>query len=265
MKIIVDGVDVWYNSIQALKNISFEILSDETTFVIGPNGAGKSTLLKTIASIVKPIKGTVYIDGKNIAKLSPRDIGKIVSYVDPYISKSIPSTVLEFLLTARYPHQKTFSFSMPSQDLKIIDKIVKQLDIEHFLERRLDQLSSGELQRVLIARALIQKPKVLLLDEPSAFLDIRYRLEVLEHIKTITKENIITCIVAIHDLYLASLYADKVILMDKGQIVAAGDPATVFRKELLEEVYKVKISIAKIDNRDVVIPMKPLTLHSLKY
>ncbi len=258
MKIIVDGVDVWYNSTQALKNISFEILSNETTFVIGPNGAGKSTLLKTIASIVNPVKGAVYIDGKNIAKLSPRDIGKIISYVDPYISRSIPSTVLEFLLTARYPHQKIFSFSIPSQDLEIIDKIARQLDIEHFLERRLDRLSSGELQRVLIARALIQKPKVLLLDEPSAFLDIRYRLEVLEHIKTITKESNIVCIVAIHDLYLASLYADKVILMYNGEIVAVGDPDTVFRKELLEEVYKVKVSIAKVDGRDIVIPMKPL-------
>jgi|UniRef100_A0A7J3Z699 ABC-type cobalamin/Fe3+-siderophores transport systems, ATPase components len=258
MRIIVEGLEVWYNSTQALRNVTFEVREGEMTYVIGPNGAGKSTLLKTIASIVKPRVGAVYIDGKLLSRLSPRELGKIIVYVDPQISKTIPSTVLEFLLTARYPHQNTLGFSMPRQDLEVIENVSKQLNIDHLLSRRLDQLSSGELQRVLIARALVQRPKVLLLDEPSAFLDLRYRLEILDYIKMVAKANRIVCIVAIHDLYLASLYADKVVVINNGEIVAVGTPGEVLKEDILERVYRVRISLLSINGRRVVIPLEPI-------
>jgi iron complex transport system ATP-binding protein len=258
MKIVVERVEVWYNSVQALKNISFRVEEGEVTFVIGPNGAGKSTLLKTIASIVKPRVGAIYIDGKTISMYNSRDLGKIISYVDPQISRSIPSTVLEFLITARYPYQPLLSFKISRQDLDVIEKISKQLNIEHLLNRRLDQLSNGEFQRIIIARALIQNPKVLLLDEPSAFLDLRYKLEILDYIKKITQQNRIVSIVAIHDLYLASLYADKVIVLENGEIIAIGTPDEVFNRELLEKVYKVKIAITNLNRRKIIIPIEPL-------
>lgn len=258
MKIVVKGVEVWYNSTQALKNISFEVRKGEVTFVIGPNGAGKSSLLKTIAHIVKPRVGVVYIDGKAVSMYSPRGLGKIMAYVDPQISRSIPSTVLEFLITARYPRQSLLSFRIPRQDLEVIERISKQLNIEHLLNRRLDQLSSGEFQRIVIARALVQSPKVLLLGEPSAFLDLRYRLEILDYIRKITQQNKTVSVVAIHDLYLASLYADKVIVLDSGEIVAIGTPDEVFNRELLEKVYKVKITILNVYGKKIVIPIEPL-------
>jgi len=263
MKIVVNGLEVWYNSTPALKNVSLKVSGGEMTFVIGPNGAGKSTLLKTIASIVKPRAGVIYIDGKLISSISPKELGKIVAYVEPHISKSIPSTVLEFLLTARYPHHSTLSFTTPRQDLEAVEKVSKQLNIEHLLSRRLDQLSSGELQRVLIARALIQNPKALLLDEPAAFLDLRYRLEVLDYVSSIVKVNKVICIVAIHDLYLASLYADKIIVLDCGEVVAAGTPDDVLKEELLEKVYRVKVHIVNINGRRVVIPVEPIERISL--
>lgn len=258
MRIIVEGLEVWYNSTQALRNVTFEVREGEMTYIIGPNGAGKSTLLKTIASIVKPKVGAVYIDGKLLSRLSPRELGKIIAYVDPQISKTIPSTVLEFLLTARYPHQNTLGFSTSRQDLKVIENVSKQLNIDHLLSRRLDQLSSGELQRVLIARALVQRPRVLLLDEPSAFLDLRYRLEILDYIKMVAKANRIVCIVAIHDLYLASLYADKVMVINNGEIVAVGTPGEVLKEDILERVYRVRISLLSINGRRVVIPLEPI-------
>jgi iron complex transport system ATP-binding protein len=258
MKIVIEDLEVWYSSIPALRDISLEVSEGEMTFVIGPNGAGKSTLLKTIAYIVKPKAGAIYIDGKSISRFSPRDLGKIVAYVDPQISKTIPSTVLEFLLTARYPHQATLGFSIQRHDLEIVEKISRQMNIAHLLNRRLDELSSGELQRVLIARALAQKPGVLLLDEPSAFLDLRYRLEILDYVKTSTEMNKITCIVAIHDLYLASLYADKIIMMNNGEIVAAGKPEEVLKKELLEKVYRVKTHLLNINGKNIVIPLEPI-------
>lgn len=263
MKIVVEDVEVWYNSVKALDKVSLSVFSGEVAFVIGPNGAGKTTLLKTIASIVKPRKGAVYIDGKAASTMSQREIGKIMSLVDPHISRSIPSTVLEFLLTARYPHQKLASFSIPREDIEIVEEVSKQLNILHLLGRRLDQLSSGELQRILIARALVQKPKVLLLDEPSAFLDLRYRLEVLDYVKNVVKQSNLIAVVAIHDIYLASLYADKIIVMDKGSIVACGEPDKVLDKEMLEKVYGVRIAIIEVEGRRIVIPLEPLN-NSLK-
>jgi iron complex transport system ATP-binding protein len=258
VKIVIKGLEVWYDSIQALRDASLEINEGELTFIIGPNGAGKSTLLKTIALIIKPKVGVIYIDGKALSKFSLKELSKILAYVDYQISKSLPSTVFEFLLTARYPHQSMLMFSMSQEDLEIVDKISKQLNISHLLDRKLDQLSSGELQRVLIARAFIQGSKVLLLDEPSAFLDLKYKLEILDLVKKFTKINRSICIIAIHDLYLASLYADKVVIMSNGEIVAVGRPREIFREDLLEKVYGVKTHILDINGRIAVIPLEPL-------
>jgi iron complex transport system ATP-binding protein len=258
MKLVVDGVELYHDSISVLRGVSFEASEGEVVAVIGPNGAGKTTLLRAITSIVKPLRGAIYIDGKLINSIPPRERGRLIALVEPNISRSIPSTVLEFLLTARYPHSKFYSFIPSRRDLEVIDAIVKKLNIMHLLNRRLDELSSGEFQRVLIARALIQEPRVLLLDEPTAFLDIRYKLGVLELVWSITKEQRIVGIIAIHDMYLASLYADKVILLSNGVIVAAGKPNDVFREELIEKIYGVKVQILNIGDRRVVIPIQLL-------
>jgi len=258
VRIVVEKLEVWYNSTPALRNASFEVGGGEMAFVIGPNGSGKSTLLKTIASIVKPRAGAVYIDGKALSRFSPRELGKLIAHADPHVSTSIPSTVFEFLLTARYPHQSALSFSIPRQDLEVVDEVSRQLNVSHLLNRRLDQLSSGELQRVLLARAFVQRPKVLLLDEPSAFLDLRYRLEVLDYVRRSVEESGIACLVAIHDLYLASLYADKVIVMNGGEIVAAGAKEEVLKEDLLEEVYQVRVSLLDVNGRKVAVPLEPM-------
>lgn len=258
MKIVIKDLEVWYDSVKALSNVSLEIVGGEVTFVIGPNGAGKSTLLKTISLIVSPKRGVVYIDGRDARLYSARELAKMVTYVNPYISKTIPSTVLEYLMTARYPHKNLLSFKEDKRDLEVIEKVSQQMNIAHLLNRRLDQLSSGELQRVVIARALIQQPEVILLDEPSAFLDLRYRLEILEYIKRITKTEGIVTIIAIHDLYLASLYADKVILLSNGSIVAYGNTEEVLKKEIIENIYGVRIAILKVDNKHIIAPIEPI-------
>ncbi|MEZ0289680.1 MAG: ABC transporter ATP-binding protein [Sulfolobales archaeon] len=256
MRIVVDGVEVWYNSTQALRDVSLEIESGECVFVIGPNGSGKTTLLKTIASIVKPRRGAVYIDGKALSEYSSRELSRILTLVDPHISRSIPSTVLEFLLTARYPHQKLFETKIGGRDLEIIDKIAGELSIRDLLTRRLDQLSSGEFQRVIIARALVQEPRVLLLDEPSAFLDIRYKIETLELIKRVTIDRGIVSLVASHDIYLASLYADRVIVLSRGVVEAFGSPEEVLKRDLLEKIYRIKILETYVDRRKILLPYR---------
>ncbi|MET1160549.1 MAG: ABC transporter ATP-binding protein [Thermoprotei archaeon] len=259
MKLIINGITVYYDSIRALENVSLETEAGEVTFVIGPNGAGKTTLLKTIASIIKPRGGAIYLDGRELSSYSSRELGKILSYVDPHISRSLPATVLEFLLTARYPHRNPFELRVSPKDLEVIDRVSRQFNIQRLLDRRLDQLSSGEFQRVLLARAFAQEPRILLLDEPSAFLDLRYKLEVLEYVKRTTRENMLVSIIAIHDIYLASIYADKIIVLDKGRIAAAGKPGEVLRKDIIEKIYGVEVSLINIDDKTVVIPLKPIS------
>ncbi|MCS7112155.1 MAG: ABC transporter ATP-binding protein [Ignisphaera sp.] len=260
MKIVIRDLEIWYNSIKALSNISLEIVDGELTFVIGPNGAGKSTLLKAISLIVPPKWGVIYIDGRDVKLYSVRELAKTIAYVAPHISRSIPSTVLDYLMTARYPYTSFLQFKEDKTDLEVIDKVSRQMNIIHLLNRRLDQLSSGELQRVVIARALTQQPKIILLDEPSAFLDLRYRLEILEHIKNITRtENLIT-IIAIHDLYLASLYADKIILLSNGSIAACGNVEEVLKEEVIERIYGVRVELLEVKGKRIILPVEPLTL-----
>ncbi len=263
MRIVIKDLEIWYNSIKALDNISLEIVDGELTFVIGPNGAGKSSLLKAISLLVPPKRGVIYIDGRDIRLYNAKELAKTLAYVDPHISRSMPSTVLEYLITARYPHKNFLNFKEDAMDLEIIDRVSRQMNIVHLLNRRLDQLSSGELQRVVIARALVQQPKIMLLDEPSAFLDLRYRLEILEHIRNVTRIEKIVTVVAIHDLYLASLYADRVILLSNGSILACGGVEEVLDREVIEKVYGVKVALLKINGRRIIVPIEPLnSLHS---
>lgn len=256
MIIEVTDLSFYYDSIPVLKDISIRFESSKVSCIIGPNGAGKTTLLRVIASILKPSKGIVYIDGKDSRLYDPKELARLVSYEDPYISRSLPMTVLDFLLTARYPYHNILQYFESHEDLNIVDDIARELNIIHLLSRRLDQVSSGELQRILIAHALIKKPKVLLLDEPSAFLDIRYRFEMLDYIKKYTIKKGLTTIIALHDLHLASMYCDVVIIMNKGSIVAYGDPATILRSDIIEKVYGIKVKVIKIaENSVIVIPV----------
>lgn len=257
MKIEVENVSFNYNSTPVLKNITLKIEAGKMTCIIGPNGAGKTTFLKILASILTPTKGVVYIDGKDSRLYNPKDVAKIVAYSEPYVSRSLPMTVLDFLSTARYPYHNPLQYFESSEDLKVVEEIAEELDVAHLLGRKLDQISSGELQRVIITHALAKKPKILLLDEPSAFLDIRYRFEILDYVKRYTVREGIATVVAIHDLHLASVYCDTVILIDKGRIMACGSPHEVFMNKVVEEVYGIDVEVIKMENNSVVVVPKP--------
>ncbi len=262
MRIKIRDIEFYYNSTKILDRITLEIGNGENLYIIGPNGAGKTTLLKVIARVLEPIGGVVYIDGKDYRLYNPRELAKMISYVDPYVDRSIPSTVYHFLLTARYPHQKPLQIVENENDIEIIDRVSKAFNINHLLDRRLDQLSSGELQRVVIARAFVQEPQILLLDEPSAFLDIRYRMEILEYVKRFISNSNRIAITAIHDLYLASLYADRIAVLSNGKIVAIGTAEEVFSNRIIEDVYGVKIELIKINGKYIPIPVKTLSSQS---
>ncbi len=257
MRVRVEGMSFSYDSYEVLNDVTLDIEPCKVTCVIGPNGAGKTTLLKVIASILKPTKGTVYLDFKDLRLYNPKEIARIIAYSEPNISKSIPVKVLDLIITARYPFQGNTQFFEDPNDLRIVDEVCRELNITYLLNKRLDQVSSGELQRVLIATALVKKPKVLLLDEPSAFLDIRYRFEVLRYVKEVTTKYGLTTVVALHDLQLASMFCDEVVLMDRGRIVKYGTVNEVLTSDVIKDVYGVDVDVITLSDNSLVIIPKP--------
>jgi iron complex transport system ATP-binding protein len=257
VRVRVEGMSFSYDSHEVLNDVTLDIEPCKVTCVIGPNGAGKTTLLKVIASILKPTKGTVYLDFKDLRLYNPKEVARVIAYSEPNISKSIPVKVLDLILTARYPFQGNTQFFEGPNDLRIVDEVCRELNITHLLNKRLDQVSSGELQRVLIATALVKNPKVLLLDEPSAFLDIRYRFEVLRYVKEVTTKYGLTTVVALHDLQLASMFCDEVVLMDRGRIVKYGTVNEVLTSDVIKDVYGVDIEVITLSDNSLVIIPKP--------
>ncbi|MCC6022734.1 MAG: ABC transporter ATP-binding protein [Desulfurococcaceae archaeon] len=257
MRVRVEGMSFSYDSYEVLNDVTLDIEPCKVTCVIGPNGAGKTTLLKVIASILKPTKGTVYLDFKDLRLYNPKEIARIIAYSEPNISKSIPVKVLDLIITARYPFQGNTQFFEDPNDLRIVDEVCRELNITYLLNKRLDQVSSGELQRVLIATALVKNPKVLLLDEPSAFLDIRYRFEVLRYVKEVTTKYGLTTVVALHDLQLASMFCDEIVLMDRGRIVKYGTVNEVLTSDVIKDVYGVDVEVITLSDNSLVIIPKP--------
>ncbi len=260
MRIKINNLSLNYDSVKALDSITLDIEPGNVTCIIGPNGAGKTSLLKSIASLLKPTGGSIYLDGKDSKLYKPKELAKIISYSEAQITRSIPMKVLDFILTARYPFHDVLHYFEGGRDLEVVNDVCNELKVTHLLDRRLDEVSSGELQRIIIAAALAKRPKVLLLDEPSAYLDIRYRFEVLDHVRRYTKEYNITTVIALHDLHLTSIYCDKVVLMSGGRIVACGSPSEVLTDEAIRNVYGVEVMTIAVGNGSVIAVPKPSNL-----
>jgi len=240
VKLIVKNVSVFYESIKALDGISISFEDGCVTTLVGPNGAGKTTLLKCLNGILKPTVGTVFIDGYEVQKLKPIELAKKFGYVPQFSSSYLSFTVKEIVTMGRRPY---INWSLSEYDRKVIDSSLKIVGIEHLANRFFDELSGGEKQKVIIARALAQEPKVLLLDEPTSNLDLKHQLEILKLIRRLAKERDLTVIMAMHDLNMAYRFSDKIVMIKNGSIFAAGKPRDVLTPENIEAVYKVKVSI----------------------
>jgi len=249
MKIL--GVTCRYNSIDALRDVTIEFREGEITGVIGPNGAGKTTLLRCLARMLKPISGAVYIDGRDIWSMKLREVAKLVAYSSVEIPNGFNTSVMDFLLTERYPHSKAFWET--NRDIESIERALRMVDSLSYAERKLNQLSSGELQRVMIAKLLVHDAKIFLLDEPTLHLDIKYQLSILDLIKSITKKRRVITVMAIHDLNLASMFCDRLILLSKGRIVATGSPEEVITPENILKTYEIKVKVVNDPNFGIIV------------
>lgn len=239
--ISVLDVEVRYRSLKALDGVTFEIGKGEVASIIGPNGSGKTTLLKTIDGILRPYRGSVYVDMKNVERIPRRELAKLVGYVPQIATVWQGIKVIDFVITGRRPHIK---ISPVSRDVDIALEKLRIVEAEHLADRDLNELSGGELQRVLIARALASEPNILLLDEPTSNLDIKYQREILEIIRGLSKKGI-TTIMTLHDLIHAYRYSDKVVMIRDGRVFAVGRPDEVLTEESIERVYGVKVLVLR--------------------
>lgn len=248
VEIEVKGVKVYYGSIRALDGVSISVRSGEVLSVVGPNGSGKSTLLRVINGILKPRCGTVYLDGKSLGDFSPREIARRIGLVPQRVHAAGMLTVYDFVMTGRRPY---IGFMPSKTDEAKVYETLKALGIADLAERTLEELSGGELQRVIIARALASEPEVLLLDEPTNNLDLKYQLETQKIIRELRARGLIP-IIATHDLTFAYRVSDKALMLHKGKVFAAGRPEEVLTEENILKIYGVKPIIIK--EHRVVIP-----------
>jgi iron complex transport system ATP-binding protein len=250
VNLIVENLSFQYPSRNVLKNISLSLDKGECLSILGTNGVGKSTLLKCINLILKQQGGKIVVMGEDVRGLSGNDLAKRIGYVSQRNGFS-SSSVFDAVLLGRKPYIK---WDVTKQDLEIVHDVMKSLGLEDFALRYVDQLSGGEMQKVAIARALAQQSDVLMFDEPTSNLDLKNQLEVISIIKNIVKERQISAIVTMHDLNMASRFADKFLFLKGGKIFDAGD-IHVITKENILEVYGVPVEIQFHHDIPVIIPV----------
>ena len=209
--------------------------------IVGPNGSGKSTLLKCINRILKTKQNTVLIDGKDASKLNLKELSKIMGYVPQSSTSTFPFTVFDVVLMGRKPY---IHWNISERDNEIVAEMLDFLGIGDLAMRHFNELSGGEQQKVIIARALAQQPQLLLLDEPTSSLDIKHQLEILCMLKSLTQSKERSVIVSMHDLNLASRFSDRMLMLKQGCIYAVGTPEDVLTEENIEAVYGIKASVS---------------------
>lgn len=224
-----------------LKNINLELHAGELLALIGPNGSGKTTLIKTAASFLPRIEGKIFLCGKNISSYSKHEKARQLAVIFQGQGAAWPFSVKEFILQGRFPHHGWFG--IPNKhDNDIADSVLHDAGLDSFKDRLVSELSGGEYQRVLIARAMAQQAPLFLLDEPVSYLDVKYQLAIMDLIRHSVDKGI-AAMVSLHDLNLAALYADRIALIAEGTIIALGTPAEVLTKDFLKRAFDFSIPL----------------------
>ena len=229
----------------ALNNITLDIQSGSFVGILGPNGSGKSTILKLLSRLLQGYEGKIELFGQDLYDLSQGDLAQNVALVPQETQQIFPFTIGEMVMMGRFPHHSRISgwHWESSNDLKIAADAMKKLDVAHLGGRLITDVSGGERQRAIIARALTQEPRVLLLDEPTAFLDLHHQLDIARILQRLNRDLGLTVVLVSHDLNLASQYCNRLILLNNGQIVKMGTPEEVIRPEVLEGVYRCPVLV----------------------
>lgn len=253
MTLSFEGISLSYGTVPVLHDLSFKFENAEIVAVVGPNGSGKSSLVKCLNQLVKPQKGSVHLDGQCINELHPREIAKKFGYVPQNFMDTFPATVMDTILMGRKPYS---NWRSGKEDIVKVAEVMRMLNLEPFALRYHSELSGGQRQKVMIARAFAQESKVLLFDEPTSQLDIKHQLEIMDLVKETVRMKKILAILVVHDLNLASRYADRIIMMRDGRIQAVGDPKDVLTEENIKAVYDVQSLVMHDGGIPCVVPKK---------
>ncbi len=240
----VNNINVYYGKELIIKGLSFEVEQGEFFIIIGPNGSGKTTLLKTLGGTIKAKNGQISILQKSIDSYSRKALARSVAVVPQETQVDSPFTVSEIVMMGRTPHLGILEFEK-DQDFKAALGAMKFTNVYHLKDRKLRELSSGEKQRVMIARALCQEPRIILLDEPTSALDLAHQLNIMDLMEKLKKERGMTIVMVSHDLNLAAMYADKLLMIRDGQAVSIGCPGEVLTFDKLEKTYGCVLLVDK--------------------
>jgi iron complex transport system ATP-binding protein len=240
----VHGLGHAFGPHRVLEDLAFEVPAGDFFIIIGPNGSGKTTLLKLLTGLLASQKGRIEVLGRGIGAYSPRRLAQRIAYVPQQVPSGFAFKALQVVLMGRAPHLGILGLESPA-DLDIARQAMALTHTAHLAERPLDQLSGGEQQRLFIARAICQQPDILLLDEPTAALDMAHQVRVMDVLERLKAERQVTIVMVSHDLNLAAMYAQTVLLLDQGRIARIGPPAQVLDYALLEKVYGCTLLVDK--------------------
>lgn len=254
----LENVSFRYAREWVLEDVSLQVGEGEFVGIIGPNGSGKTTLLRLMDGILKPEKGAVELNGRTLAEMGRRSVARTVAVVPQETPLTFPFSVREIVMMGRAPHLPVFGFES-GRDFETAAKAMAMTETAQFAARTMGSLSGGERQRVLIARALAQQPRIMLLDEPTAFLDIRHQVEIFDLVRSLREKEGLTVVTVTHDINLASLYSDRIVLLKAGRIFSEGRPEDVLTASNIEDVYRTRILVDSYPGSGLprITPVRP--------
>lgn len=239
-----EGINAGYGGVNVLQGVSLDVNAGEILAVVGPNGAGKSTLLRVLSGAMHPAAGTIELFGRPLGDYDRRELARGVAVVSQESSVAFRFTVLEVVLMGRAPHLGAFHFESP-HDLAIASAALQRFGLLQFAHRHIQELSGGERKRVFLARAIAQEARVTLLDEPTAFLDLKHVAEIMTLFRELCATRAKALVATMHDLNAAALYADRVMLLKDGVAVGCGAPAEVLTADSLRRVYETEVYVGR--------------------
>lgn len=244
-----------YKDKSVLESVSLNFNEGEVVSIIGPNGVGKSTFLHCLNRLLTPSSGKVLIDGKDASEYSLRELARIMGYVPYSSSSNFPLSVIDLVIMGRHPYSRIGS---SKDDLKAAHSILEKLEMEDLAFRPFSELSAGQRQKVMIARGLVQEPKVILLDEPTANLDIKHQMEVAGLLRDLSHKNGISVVMVSHELNIAAKYSDRMVLLSGGKVYISGTPWEVLTPDNIRAIYEVDADVEDHGGRPYVMLNGPV-------
>lgn len=238
----IRGLSHAFNEQPVMRSLDFSIEAGVFFMILGPNGAGKTTLMKSISGLLSPESGDIRVFDRSLSNYRKKELARLVAFVPQGLHQEFPFSAAEVVMMGRAPYQNALGIER-EVDLETVDQAMRFTGVAHLADRRLDQLSGGEQQRVLIARAICQQPKILLLDEPTASLDLSQQVRIMDLLDQLKTDRNVTTVMVSHDVNLAALYGERLLLLKAGEIVRQGQADAVLSAQVLEDVYECPVII----------------------